>query len=67
LKNTFYLVNASPRTLNALFPAPTCEPPSDRFFEITPVLHVLPAGLAGIALWRLFRNRLDASISEAAA
>ena len=67
LKNAFYLANASPRTLNALFPAPTYEPPNDAFFEITGVLHVAPAGLAAMAIWRLFRSRPNVSISEAAA
>lgn len=58
---------ASPRVLNALFPAPTYEPPSDGFFEITGVLHVVPAGLAAVSLWRLFRTRPRRSISAAAA
>jgi hypothetical protein len=66
LKNAFYLANASPRVLNALFPAPTYEPPSDAFFEITGVLHVVPAGLAAVSLWRLFRTRPGVSISAAA-
>jgi hypothetical protein len=67
MKNAFYLANASPQLLSALFPAPTYEPPGDVFFEITGVLHVVPAGLAGVSLWRFFRSRSTASISHAAA
>jgi hypothetical protein len=67
MKNAFYFADASPRVLNLLFPTAAYEPPRDVFFEITGVLHVVPAGLAGVSLWRLFRSRPTASISQAAA
>ena len=63
LKDAFYGAGAPPRLLHQLFPPPTYEPPTDLFFEITGVLHVVPAALAARALWRLFGARRVTALS----
>ena len=67
LKNALYFGGASPEVLNHLFPAPTYELPSDLFFEITGMLHVIPAGMASWSLFRLFHPRTPISMVSAAA
>lgn len=56
LKDVFYVWGAPPHVLDALFPQPPYEPPTDVFFEVSGVMHVVPASLAGLSLWRLVRD-----------
>lgn len=53
LKNVLYLAGLSPSHMRALFPPPMYEMPNDWFFEITGVLHVIPAALTARYLARL--------------
>ena len=67
LKDAFYLADAPPRVIQQLFPRPTYEPPTDLFFEVTGILHVVPAALAAIAIWRLLRAKSTVSVIRHAA
>jgi hypothetical protein len=56
VKNVLYFGGASAELLARLFPAPTYEMPSDALFEITGVLQVVPAAIAGWYLYRMLRS-----------
>ncbi len=57
LKNALYFGGASPALMRQLFPPPAYEMPGDAFFEITGVLQVVPAMLAGWHVYRVARSR----------
>jgi hypothetical protein len=61
LKDLLYFGGASPELIRLLFPPPTYELPDDAFFEITGVLQVVPAALAGYYLYRFVQQRWLAS------
>lgn len=57
LKDTLYFAGASLTMMHRLFPPPTYELPSDVFFEVTGVLQLVLAVLAGYELNSLLRER----------
>lgn len=58
LKVALYLGGLREESLRRLYPAPTYELPNDLIFELTGVLQVVPAVLAGYFLVRLLLARL---------
>ena len=58
LKNALYFTGASGGLMQKLFPPPTYEMPNDAFFEITGVLQLVPAVLAGWYLIGAARTHL---------
>ena len=59
VKVALYLVGLPEESLRRLYPAPTYELPNDVIFELTGVLQVAPAVLAGVFLVRLLKARLE--------
>lgn len=57
LKDALYFGGAPSHILDVLFPPPMYEPPTDVFFEVSGVRHVVPASLAAVSLRRLCRGR----------
>lgn len=56
VKNVMFLAGAPLGLLQAMFPPPTYELPNDAWFEVSGVLQVVPAALAGRAAFRLARS-----------
>jgi hypothetical protein len=56
VKNVLYFAGVSRPVLLRMFPPPTYELPNDAIFEISGVLQVVPALLAGIAAVRLISS-----------
>jgi hypothetical protein len=63
LKNALYFGGAPLSLMTQMFPPPAYELPSNAFFEITGMLQVVPASLAGWSLYRLIRLRRAPSIT----
>ena len=53
VKNVLYFAGTPTDTLQRLFPPPTYELPNNLFFEVTGVLQIVPAIVAGYYLFRL--------------
>ena len=51
MKDALYLAGAPPAFMRRLFPPPTYELPNDLFFEVTGVLHLVPAIVTGHLLY----------------
>lgn len=67
MKNVLYFGGASGSTLTGLFPPPRYEMPNDILFEITGILQLVPAVLAGLYLYRMrWPRRLNPPESPAA-
>lgn len=63
VKLLLFFGGAGAETMSRLFPPPTYEMPSDRFFEATGVLQLLAAGVAARASLALRRGRQESAAS----